>query len=629
MEVGALNNASGLSLPVDIPIRASSVPPSPCINEIRSPHSTSSNQGSDSLADSILAMFKNFASSNAAANLNPSCVISPSTTPTASSPQDDAPGDDDSSTSSMHTPISFSSGAPDSPVFYRQSTIEVPVLDPLSVHKSPSSNLLHPPSIHLEIPSGGNGSINKCLSPIREMPTPMPSPALTPIMPRPQRTRSPSPHDDPLSGIMVTFHPDNTRTDSEVENFSLDTPTSEPISTHSIRRSKFQKRAPAMSISIDIDPPTPEQETDRKMSPNRPRELVIPTLTIETPSPTKTAPSVQLFPGSPPPQRASIGETSFLFPNKQQQKRLLKQLEKPTSLDLPFTPPLITITSNMSEVESDMENMSPAPGKMQTNAHLGVPGTTGMCYLSPFTSVTRSDRTTSEGNLSSSGYSSMASPGPSRCNSNNPLCPSENEEPGNGSGLSVPSIHSVRRQGILFKACQSTTSTGTGNSGTREHHNRIRNRSDSETLSDEALLESNDEGIGTDHIDEKIDEGEIRSARDLEVYLGKELIENGKSILEEPVAMAQLQLPSIVIQSDIGEKALSPVSSRSESPLSERMTGMGRFSPLFYGKKDQQLPFTDSDGLYDFPSSDGKGNTMTTNHRKNTGKRRERKSSFR
>ncbi|XP_059617745.1 uncharacterized protein LOC132262482 [Phlebotomus argentipes] len=681
MEVGALNAATGLSLPVDIPLRASSVPPSPCINEIRSPHSTSSNQGSDSLsssdlaladigrtnrrmkskvssADSILAMFKNFASSNAAANLPPSCVISPSTTPTASSPQDDAPGDDDSSTSSMHTPVSFSSGAPDSPVFYRQSTIEVPVLDPLSAHKSaPSSNLLHPPSILLEIPSGGNGAINKCLSPIREMPTPMPSPALTPIMPRPQRTRSPSPHDDPLSNsfsddesnkidqlfqnlsqhVLVTLHPDNTRTtDSEVENFSLDTPTSEPTqSMHSLRRSKFQMRAPAMSISIDIDPPTPEEEMAPRASASRPRELVIPTLTLETPSPTKTTPPAQLFPGSPPPQRASIGETSFLFPNKQQQKRLLKQLEKPTSLDLPFTPPLITITSNMSELESDMDNMSPAPGKLQANAHLCVPGSTGMCYLSPFTTVTRSDRTTSEGNLSSSGYSSMASPGPSRCNSNNPLCPSENEEPGTGSsgpGLSVPSVHNSRRQGGHFKTCQTAASGGSAGSGTRDHHERMRNRSDSETLSDEALLESNDEGIGTDHIDEKIDEGEIRSAKELEMFLGKELIENGKSLLEEPVAvMAQLQLPSIVIQNDNGEKTLSPVSSRSESPLSERTTGIGRFSPLFYGKKDQQLPFTDSDGLYDFPSSDGKGNSATvmTSHRKNTGKRRERKSSFR
>lgn len=61
---------------------------------------------------------------------------------------------------------------------------------------------------------------------------------------------------------------------------------------------------------------------------------------------------------------------------------------------------------------------------------------------------------------------------------------------------------------------------------------------------------------------------------------------------------------------------------------SDRTTGMGRFSPLFYGKKDQQLPFTDSDGLYDFPSSDGKGNYLLVNNRKTTsGKRKERKSS--
>lgn len=52
---------------------------------------------------------------------------------------------------------------------------------------------------------------------------------------------------------------------------------------------------------------------------------------------------------------------------------------------------------------------------------------------------------------------------------------------------------------------------------------------------------------------------------------------------------------------------------------------MGRFSPLFYGRKDNQLPFTDSDGLYDFPSSDGKGNTVT--HQRKSSKRRDRKSS--
>lgn len=102
-------------------------------------------------ADSILAMFRNFSVSSAGANLPPSLKVSPSTTPTASSPQDDIVGDDESSTSSIHTPVSFSSGAPESPVFYRQSTIEVPVLDPLSAHKSSSSNFLHPPTILLEV----------------------------------------------------------------------------------------------------------------------------------------------------------------------------------------------------------------------------------------------------------------------------------------------------------------------------------------------------------------------------------------------------------------------------------------------------------------------------------------------
>lgn len=143
-----------------------------------------------SSADSILAMFRNFASTNVISHIPSSMIISPSTTPSASSPQDDNAGDDESSTSSMHTPVSFTSCAPDSPVSYHmQSTsIEVPVIDSLNAHKSSSasnssgsnSNLLNPPSILLEIPS----NINKCLSPIREMPTPIPSPALTPIMPR-------------------------------------------------------------------------------------------------------------------------------------------------------------------------------------------------------------------------------------------------------------------------------------------------------------------------------------------------------------------------------------------------------------------------------------------------------------
>ncbi|XP_067641233.1 uncharacterized protein [Eurosta solidaginis] len=787
MDIGHImntRNSSALSLPTDIQFAASSVPPSPCTNEMRSPHSTSSNQGSDSLsssdlaltdfglrsmqtsaseigsknhhihmtlggmmggplrgfiggtnvrpkvtsADSILAMFRNFASSTNAnnstatrttttspntttktANLqmhSASVYSSPTITPTASSPQDDAPGDDESSTSSMHTPISYSSGPPDSPVFYRQTTIEVPVLDVLNAHKSSSAssssnsssstNLLHPPTILLEIPS--NGINNKCLSPIREMPTPIPSPALTPIMPRPQRSNSPIYQEDPLSicdysddeqrsirsdgsdeqmsKIVLDLHTGETHVviDSDVETTPTDTATtsvacqqnnnktleclnrlplvrfSPPTPTTSeLQLSKQTHTNPSVmalkppAIVIDVEPPTPEEKTPR------PRDLIIPTLTVEHPSPTKNRHPMIIFPGSPPPQRASIGETSFMFPNKQQQKRLLKQFEKPNSLEFPFVPPMITVTSNMSELESDTEPLSPGT-KIGNPGGLMPPNPVGMCYLSPFTMCSRADRTISESNLSSSGYSSMASPGPSRCGSSNPLCPGEMDEPGAGHSAGPLSLHvnlMNRRKSAALASCKENITNGketndesgaTGSSIDQLH----RPRSDSETFSDEIILESNDEGIGTDHIDEKIYDTRLGSSRfkTLDAYMAEHvLIEvdepqqmqaasaitvSGAGLSTGPSQMAQLQLPAIVIQIDGTEKGLSPVSSRSESPLSERAS-MGRFSPHFYGRKDQ-LPFTDSDGLYDFPSSDGKGGSFT-HQRRSSNKKRDRKSS--
>nr|CAD7575126.1 unnamed protein product [Timema californicum] len=191
--------------------RSNSTPPSPAAGP-KSPHSTSSNQGSDSMssidvtltstnarlsesfanrssnhllhgglsfknhsADSILAMFRNFSSAPIASNQKPST----STTPTTSSPQDDVAGSDESSTSSY----SFTMDSPPFlPTFHRH-TIQVPVLDAISAHKDTGegSNLLHPPTILLEIP---RLSTSKCLSPIREVPTPSLSPALTPILPR-------------------------------------------------------------------------------------------------------------------------------------------------------------------------------------------------------------------------------------------------------------------------------------------------------------------------------------------------------------------------------------------------------------------------------------------------------------
>lgn len=77
-----------------------------------------------SSADSILAMFRSFSSTSAMnGGLGSSSMMSPSTTPTASSPQDDIAGSDESSTA---TPISTSSGQSDSPpLFTRRHTIQV------------------------------------------------------------------------------------------------------------------------------------------------------------------------------------------------------------------------------------------------------------------------------------------------------------------------------------------------------------------------------------------------------------------------------------------------------------------------------------------------------------------------
>lgn len=311
-------------------------------------------------------------------------------------------------------------------------------------------------------------------------------------------------------------------------------------------------------------------------SPNPP-VLRVPILTIERPSP-----------GSPPPKRT------------------------PPHLELQ-PPPLITVTYNASE-ESD-EPMSPRPPPPSGN----------MCYLSPFSMAARGERAPSESNLSSSGYSSMASPGPSRCGSSNPLCPSEMEDPGSGGG---PSCFQRRRP--LMKT---NSSPATSNDDTNE---RRRGRSDSETLSDDPLLESNDEGIGTD---ERVDDVPS-SAKEMETLVAlKETLDIPQGTLCSPSGVTKCSIVKCIsVERGLDEKAslkpptllsdcsrpLSPVSSRSESPLSDK-TGLGRFSPQFYGR---QLPFTDSDGLYDFPSSDcvkGGGCKPGNNNLKKSGRKRDRR----
>ncbi|KAL0270830.1 UNVERIFIED_CONTAM: hypothetical protein PYX00_008110 [Menopon gallinae] len=615
--------------------RAVSTPASPATDR-KCSHSMSSNQGSDSLsgseiaisgsagnslldipdstrrptkllsnrgmrnssADSILAMFRNFTSTSNMSRMSPTSTIS--------SPQDDRGISDDSS--AVETPVSTSSGL-DSPL-RRATTIDVQVMDPLTAQKTvASNNLLQPPSVLLEIPSGG---VSKCLSPIHEVPTPMSSPALTPILPR----------TEPPVKIAVDTSDEECGTDD-----GNDSENSSEILIE-IHQEDAADTPSSCDIKILCSSPVPEKARPPVLTlPQKepPQNLVIPILTVQEPSPTSTSPPCS-FLGSPPPQKAM---DTFIFVTESSPRKCFKEMDKPNSLDLPYPPPMITITCN-SGVDSDTESISPAK-----NSTLGphAQGTSGMCYLSPFSMGSRADRTASESNLSSSGYSSMASPGPSRCGSNNPLCLSEVEDH-QQSHSQPPS----RRPSPLLR-------TPLINNAEQDHH---RGRSDSETLSDDPLMESNDEGIGTDHLDEKIEEGDLKSARELELYLGKEQNFMDFSALAVPSLSqkgsrdcitppkASLQLPTIIVQSDYSDKLLSPVSSRSESPLSDKTLGLGRFSPMFYSKtKNDPLPFTDSDGLYDFPSSDcipsnNKGvQAGVSSHRKSTGRRRERRSSYR
>ena len=75
------------------------------------------------------------------------------------------------------------------------------------------------------------------------------------------------------------------------------------------------------------------------------------------------------------------------------------------------------------------------------------------------------------------------------------------------------------------------------------------------------------------------------------------------------IVLQSLQLPESQSTSlgsenieESSKKSPSKESSRSESPVSDaKSAGLSRFSTEFYGKSRADLPYTDSDGLYDYP----------------------------
>ncbi|XP_025416102.1 uncharacterized protein LOC112687566 isoform X2 [Sipha flava] len=376
----------------------------------------------------------------------------------------------------------------------------------------------------------------------------------------------------------------------EVPNYRMDclspihelpTPVPSPSPTPVIsRRSAF-------SCLKDMDDDPQNQEPPSISVPaNRSKQLTIPKLVVQQPTPINS-PSME-FPGSPPPHKEK----------PQAGRKMLRDMEKPISLDLPAPPPVITVTC-MSD--SDTESATTKNGTDSSK------NGSGMCYLSPFSMCSRADRIASESNLSSSGYSS----GPSRCNSNTRLCPLDcAEEPTAAGG-----VGGGRRVSPLI------------------HAPEIREM-DSETT----YSENDDEGFDTDAALGPVSDGSARSkhyrhaggdgsggldAESLSAAMMTTMAAGSKhspSGLEPADApCGGRHVPSITVQQYPSTLHLStadalhdksPVSSRSESPLSDKT--VFRFSPMFYGR------ITDSDSIYDFTSSD-------CAMKKRTGKKRERK----
>lgn len=161
-----------------------------------------------------------------------------------------------------------------------------------------------------------------------------------------------------------------------------------------------------------------------------------------------------------------------------------------------------------------------------------------MCYLSPFTcyGAVRSDIAASESNLSSSGYSSMASPGPSPSCSSKTLHACILEEDINlysPRGRMMKKDRHVLHRIVLSPSLESSTPPPDSPQQMNSSFYRMSSRkrpSDSEATDDQTVpepnehestveYESNDEGVDVFSITEKIACGQLRSAKEVENFI--------------------------------------------------------------------------------------------------------------
>lgn len=286
-----------------------------------------------------------------------------------------------------------------------KSYFQVTVIDQSTNQRNSrtAANCLAAPHITLEIPSSNYGQF---LSPIREVPTPLPSPSHTPLpsLRRAERgypfgssSRSPlskerhrpglqyqkeelQSSDESFKGISFALD-DATSLHREKKSISITVPSAIRIQVESPQSTPLSspRTSPVPSPAKTKPPPLKILDSNFRrfehfdaLAADASKQLAtLPTLCVSVASPvnerqaqinaasiTKRKAALNwdtVNIGSPPLRKHSVDAGRLASPPGEQRRGLKDANDKCSSLDLPQPPPMITITTSCSEFESDTD----------------------------------------------------------------------------------------------------------------------------------------------------------------------------------------------------------------------------------------------------------------------------------
>ncbi|GIY91523.1 protocadherin Fat 1 [Caerostris extrusa] len=228
----------------------------------------------------------------------------------------------------------------------------------------------------------------------------------------------------------------------------------------------------------------------------------------------KTIPAIQVISAESEDPHSANESPNFMKDISENSSPYRKDFtqQRKYSVDLPM--PKILITTNMNSCDSDEASppRTPNPNK-------------SMMYLSPLAVISSStDRTISESNLSTSGYSSISSPGLSRCNSSSPI--SDDVEHHHHSNCThKPELHSPKKNLMNSPTISTVWSPG-------KHRLLCKRNSYQTTSTDDSI---DDEGIGMDTGELKAQKVELRGTFDVDMHRTSEQI--SKQLISSPLLL--------------------------------------------------------------------------------------------